>query len=134
MPRIRSRFRVWLDESSTLRRREFYGVFAVLFLLVTIAFAGLGRLALSNRDRAREGEEAHAVGCARKLALIERIIDGEDAFTKPDLVERLGNAGITPALIRRGIERDRTELRATLRLTCAPSTNLRAVILTKGTP
>lgn len=99
--------REWFAASGPMTRREFYVLWALVLLLVTVALAGLVVYADENRERAREGQEAHAVACARKAGLRERVAETQAFLDHGGRIP-----GVSKILLRRALARDKIELRA----------------------
>lgn len=110
---VGKRVHAWLCDGGLITWRQFMLCFGLLFLLNTIALAGIGYAAHENRKRAREGQGAHAALCASKTNLRSRVA-GSEAFLNA------GGAipGVPNALLRSGLARDHATLRALDVLKC----------------
>lgn len=103
-----------------MTRREFYAIFSILFLLVTIALAGIGHFAGENRKRADEGKLAHDALCALKGNLERRVQGTEDFLARPaaEIPPLLRGAAIR-ALVQSGLNRDQDSVASLAGLSCS---------------
>jgi hypothetical protein len=91
--------------------------FAIVVTLCVAVLGVQGCAITQNRDRAREGAQAHDAICALKGNLADRITASE-AFLR----ERPnGIDGLSPSLIQDSINRDKTALDAMSPVKCTPT-------------
>lgn len=65
--------RRWMADSPPMTRREFYALFGLLFLLVTLALVGVGDQIRRNRDRDHAIEASRLASCQTVYGSIEEV-------------------------------------------------------------